>query len=240
MKKLITIFLLVAAPIFTFAQTPLSSDLQALILDLQAQIQALQKQVKTLEQELGKSPEPTTPAVTSTPEVQPSQPEATPPELTRSLSRGSSGDDVRKLQEFLSKDKEIYPNGLITGFFGPLTEVAVKKWQEKHGIESVGIVGPKTIAKLQDIGRGVIQGLLQQGAGSSGIVPPGLLKSPAATTPSGTIPAQSIGLTGTTTVSAVPIQTSTTTPSGTIPAIPATPAVPAQPGTISATPAGSE
>ena len=246
-------------------------------MSLQAQIQALQQQVKTLEQELGKSPDVSstpssvpassqatipspvvapavgTPASVASQGATPSQPEPTPPELTRSLSRGSSGDDVRKLQEFLSKDKEIYPNGLITGFFGSLTEVAVKKWQEKHGIESVGIVGPKTIAKLQDIGRGVIQGLLQQGAGSSGIVPPGLLKSPAATTPSGTIPAQSIGLTGTTTVSAVPVQqivattttiSATTTPSGVIPAIPATPAIPAQPvagavSTILATPAVS-
>src|SRR3989338_1165081 len=187
------------APVFSSAQTPSSLDIQSLIRDLQAQIQALQTQVRTLEQELGKSPE-----VSSTPSSVPassqnltpsltavltapqgatlSQPEPTPPELTRSLSRGSSGDDVRKLQEFLAKDKEIYPNGLITGFFGPLTELAVKKWQEKHNIESVGIVGPKTIAKLQDIGRGVIQGLLQQGAGSSGIIPPGLLKSSTATT----------------------------------------------------------
>src|SRR3989344_4793478 len=180
------------APVFSSAQTPSSLDLQSIIRDLQAQIQALQTQVRTLEQELGKSPEvSSTPAsaplapTTSTPSVSAvvpgipqSQPEATPPELTRSLSRGSSGDDVRKLQEFLARDKEIYPNGLITGFFGPLTEVAVKKWQEKQGIESVGIVGPKTIARLQDIGRGVIQGLITQGAGASGIIPPGLLTAP--------------------------------------------------------------
>ena len=249
MKKLITIFLLVAAPIFTFAQTPLSSDLQALIRDLQAQIQALQKQVKTLEQELGKSPEPTTPAVTSTPEVQPSQPEATPPELTRSLSRGSSGDDVRKLQEFLARDKEIYPNGLITGFFGPLTEVAVKKWQEKQGIESVGIVGPKTIAKLQELGKGVVQGLIERGAGVSGIIPPGLLTAPGVQPPTGaslaaggkkfeTATTTQVIVTSTLAVATTTTSSiATTTPSGTIPATPATPATQTSQPATPATPA---
>jgi chitodextrinase/peptidoglycan hydrolase-like protein with peptidoglycan-binding domain len=179
-------------------------------------------------------------------EIPPSPSEATPPELTRSLSRGSSGDDVRRLQAFLAKDKEIYPNGLITGFFGPLTEAAVKKWQEKHNIESVGIVGPKTLARFQDIGRGVIQGLLREGAGASGVIPPGLLQAPgiqkkfevsatttlptATTTPSGTIPA----------TPAIPAVPSSGVGTVALPATPATPAVPAQTTTTtSSSPYGS-
>lgn len=153
-------------------------DLQKQIQDLLKQIQTLQKQVAALQAELGKPPEPSTPAqVPTTPNVS-SEPEAVPPEFTRSLSRGSSGDDVRKLQEFLAKDKEIYPEGLITGFFGPLTEAAVKRWQEKNEIEPMGVIGPKSIAKFQELGRGVVQGLIQQGAGSSGVIPPGLLTAP--------------------------------------------------------------
>lgn len=253
LKYLFTVVVILLAVFFaanfSYAQTgPAAVDLQELIKQLQTQVQALQEQVATLQAELGKTPEPSIPASTPAETPPASQPEITPPELTRSLSRGSSGDDVRKLQEFLSKDKEIYPEGLITGFFGPRTEVAVKKWQEKHGIESVGIVGPKTIAKLQDIGRGVIQRLLSQGAGQSGIVPPGFLKkAESATTaiPSGAIPAQPIGQTGTTTIPAIPqiptqisTTTSTTTPSGTIPATPAQPAQPVAGGaTVPATPA---
>jgi len=66
----------------------------------------------------------------------------------RSLSRGMSGDDVRDLQELLAQDPDIYPASLITGFFGRLTEEAVRKFQKKHGIEQVGIFGPKTTARL--------------------------------------------------------------------------------------------
>ncbi|MBI3627574.1 MAG: fibronectin type III domain-containing protein [Candidatus Sungbacteria bacterium] len=64
----------------------------------------------------------------------------------------------------------MYPEGLVTGYFGPLTEAAVKKLQEKQGIEAIGIVGPKTAIKINE--------LLTQGAGASGIVPPGLTTAP--------------------------------------------------------------
>src|SRR3989344_1619282 len=75
--------------------------------------------------------------------------------FTRTLRRGSFGDDVKQLQEFLANPpaggKEIYPQGLATGFYGPATEAAVKRFQEKNGIEAIGIVGPKTRIKLQDL-----------------------------------------------------------------------------------------
>jgi hypothetical protein len=71
----------------------------------------------------------------------------------RSLSKGSAGDEVRKLQEILSKDKNIYPEGLITGYFGILTEKAVRKYQIQYNIAlendpGYGFVGPKTRAIL--------------------------------------------------------------------------------------------
>ncbi|MEK7565025.1 MAG: peptidoglycan-binding domain-containing protein [Patescibacteria group bacterium] len=72
-------------------------------------------------------------------------------ELTRSLSLGMRGEDVKALQQFLAKDSKIYPEGLTTGYFGSKTQTAVKKWQQKYGIEAIGIVGPKTIAKMKEI-----------------------------------------------------------------------------------------
>ncbi|MDP3799863.1 MAG: peptidoglycan-binding protein [bacterium] len=72
-------------------------------------------------------------------------------ELTRSLRLGTQGEDVKSLQKFLAKDSTIYPEGLATGYFGLKTQVAVKKWQQKYGIEPVGIVGPKTITKIKEI-----------------------------------------------------------------------------------------
>jgi peptidoglycan hydrolase-like protein with peptidoglycan-binding domain len=66
--------------------------------------------------------------------------------LLRSLSRGMSGDDVRDLQEFLHAEG-VYPEGVFSGFYGSLTEEAVKRFQEKHGIERAGIFGPQSRAK---------------------------------------------------------------------------------------------
>ncbi len=36
----------------------------------------------------------------------------------------------------------------MSGYFGALTEKAVKKFQAKYGIEAIGIVGPLTRTKL--------------------------------------------------------------------------------------------
>ena len=60
--------------------------------------------------------------------------EATPaPEpFIRSLSRGSTGNDVRLLQIILRDAPGVYPEGLVTGYFGPLTHKAVMKYQENN------------------------------------------------------------------------------------------------------------
>src|SRR3989344_2206036 len=71
--------------------------------------------------------------------------------LARSLSRGLSGDDVRTIQEWLARDRDVYPEGIVSGYYGALTEKAIKKFQKKHCIEQVGIVGPKTRAQLERI-----------------------------------------------------------------------------------------
>lgn len=68
-----------------------------------------------------------------------------------SLRQGSSGDKVTKLQTALATDISIYPEGLITGTFGPLTEQAVKRFQTKYGVDPVGQVGPLTKAKIKII-----------------------------------------------------------------------------------------
>jgi peptidoglycan hydrolase-like protein with peptidoglycan-binding domain len=63
---------------------------------------------------------------------------------------------VRALQEFLAKDNTLYPEGIVSGYFGPATERAVKKFQEKHGLarpgdQGYGYVGPKTRQKLNSL-----------------------------------------------------------------------------------------
>ena len=78
------------------------------------------------------------------------------------LFLGSRNNNVRGLQEFLAKDTSLYPEGLITGYFGLLTKKAVQRFQCKYGIicdgdESTtgyGRVGPKTLQKLTQLNLG--------------------------------------------------------------------------------------
>ena len=60
------------------------------------------------------------------------------------------------LQQWLSQDKEIYPDAVVSGYYGSLTEKAVQKFQEKYSVvksgeEGYGVVGPKTRGKLLEI-----------------------------------------------------------------------------------------
>ncbi|KND47757.1 MAG: hypothetical protein AB201_02385 [Parcubacteria bacterium C7867-006] len=70
--------------------------------------------------------------------------------LTRQLQQGMSGADVSLLQTFLAKDATIYPQGLVTGYFGTLTTSAVSNFQARNGIATVGRVGPITLAAINN------------------------------------------------------------------------------------------
>lgn len=70
--------------------------------------------------------------------------------FTRQLEMGMSGSDVAELQTVLAADPSVYPEGLITGYFGPLTRAAVIRYQQKNGISAVGRVGPITLAALRN------------------------------------------------------------------------------------------
>lgn len=116
------VFLVGTSPALALAETS-SADIQAkltAIAALQAQLNALQTQKGT--------------AVA---------------ELTSLLRQGSSGDQVTILQALLAADSSVYPEGLITGYFGAATARAVKRFQKGRGLEQVGNVGPKTLAELK-------------------------------------------------------------------------------------------
>lgn len=92
-----------------------------------------------------------------TPSVTPSVKSTLPKyNFVRPLKRGSKHADVTALQKFLAQYKEIYPDGYVTGYFGPATEKALGLFQEKYGVakkgdEGYGTVGPKTRAKLNSM-----------------------------------------------------------------------------------------
>lgn len=64
----------------------------------------------------------------------------------RNLSLGSVGSDVSDLQKILAQDPSVYPQGAVTGYFGPLTAAAVIKFQQVNDIasSSAGFFGPLT------------------------------------------------------------------------------------------------
>lgn len=73
------------------------------------------------------------------------------------LYKTTQSDDVYRLQQILSLMPEIYPEALITGYYGDLTEKAIQRFQLKYLIvnskddKGYGVFGPKTIKKLQEV-----------------------------------------------------------------------------------------
>lgn len=77
--------------------------------------------------------------------------QAVSPVFNRDLVLGNRSADVKRLQQLLATDKSIYSEGLTTGFYGSLTQKAVRAFQKKYGLPQVGRVGPATRAKLLQV-----------------------------------------------------------------------------------------
>jgi ABC-type transport system substrate-binding protein len=80
--------------------------------------------------------------------------------FSQTLQMGSSNAEVKKLQECLANDSEIYPSGTISGKFGQDTKDAVIKFQEKYKADiltpnnlttGTGKVAGATIKKLNEV-----------------------------------------------------------------------------------------
>jgi hypothetical protein len=61
------------------------------------------------------------------------------------MTIGQRGEEVLNVQKILKEFPEIYPEGYVTGYFGPLTQNAVKKLQEKCKLPKTGIVDEATL-----------------------------------------------------------------------------------------------
>jgi peptidoglycan hydrolase-like protein with peptidoglycan-binding domain len=74
--------------------------------------------------------------------------------FTSQMGIGSRGAQVTLLQQFLAQDPTLYPEGLVTGYYGSLTAKAVRNFQARYGISMVGRVGPITLARLNAVNTG--------------------------------------------------------------------------------------
>jgi peptidoglycan hydrolase-like protein with peptidoglycan-binding domain len=84
----------------------------------------------------------------------------------KDLMKGAEGAEVKEIQELLASDPSIF-GVKPTGYYGPLTEEAIKKFQARYGLPVTGIVDEAT--------REVMRELKMEK--KNGIIPPGLVKS---------------------------------------------------------------
>jgi len=93
------------------------------------------------------------------------------------LTIGSKGADVTSLQQFLVEKAYLQmPAGVSYGYFGPLTQAALGKYQASVGISpAVGYFGPITRAKVNAVaGAGTGTGTGTGTTGGTGITTPGV------------------------------------------------------------------
>lgn len=154
-----------ATPITILATTSVSvsprvmatTSATSTVQDLQQQIQALFQQVQQLMVQIKQ-------LMTTIP----ARPQTAPPATggiggyarwctsMKRLTKGSRGEDVSDLQRYL-KDVGVFEEKNITGFFGDVTEAALKRFQSNEGVvssgdgESTGFgrIGPRTLAAMK-------------------------------------------------------------------------------------------
>ena len=129
----------VQAETTTSTNTAMLEQIQALM----AKLQELQKQLATIRGEIS--------AV-----------------LKENITEGTDDADVKRIQEILATDSTIYPEGKVTGYFGPLTKEAIKRFQVRHELEVTGTIDEATHDLLEEY--------LSEATG--GAIPPGLLRAP--------------------------------------------------------------
>jgi hypothetical protein len=60
------------------------------------------------------------------------------------LRPGMRGDETKALQSILAQDPTLYPQGLTSGYYGTLTQEAVKRLQRTYGLPETGVVDEQT------------------------------------------------------------------------------------------------
>lgn len=71
--------------------------------------------------------------------------------LIGDLKEGMTGEQVTLLQTALAADPAIYPEGLITGYYGKRTTQAIYRFQKKNGLELTGKFERKTMEHLNKL-----------------------------------------------------------------------------------------
>lgn len=144
------IWALLGAPIIPAHAQTTQSALQRAIVEKEQEILKLQGELRTLREELARMD--TAPSTTQSGQSGASQSFGS---FSHNLSQGSSGADVERMQRALHALGH-YPEAIFSGYYGGLSEEAVKRFQRARNIVSsgspqttgYGALGPRTRAEL--------------------------------------------------------------------------------------------
>jgi HEPN domain-containing protein len=89
-------------------------------------------------------------------------------EIRAGLKEGMEDEDVKKIQELLATDPTLYPKGLVSGYYGPLTKEAIERFQARYALTVTGEVDEETRELMAELFKERVNGKF----------PPGLLKAP--------------------------------------------------------------
>lgn len=73
--------------------------------------------------------------------------------VDREIMQGTTSEAIRKVQELLAIDPTLYPEGHVTGMFGPMTREALKRLQARYGLEQTGRLDAPTREVLNELDR---------------------------------------------------------------------------------------
>ena len=79
------------------------------------------------------------------------------------LDFGETNSDVSSLQTFFADNASIYPEGLVTGYFGSLTRSAVQRFQTEYSIVSSGSAATTGFGRVGPTTRDRINSLISNG-----------------------------------------------------------------------------
>lgn len=71
--------------------------------------------------------------------------------VNTAMSIGSTGGEVSNLQQFLATSPSIYPRGIVSGYFGGLTQAAVGQFQVNYGLVKDGRVSGVTQSMMNTV-----------------------------------------------------------------------------------------
>lgn len=128
--------LVLASPVK--ANTDMSAVLERMD-EIIAEMQVLRTEFAVLSKQVGTTV--STPAVLGV--------QTTAGGFTESLEYGVTNDDISYIQKLLATDPEIYPEAIVSGFFGPKTQEAIRKLQTRFNLDPVGVIGPATRTILE-------------------------------------------------------------------------------------------